>query len=281
MQMRALVTGASAGLGAEFCRQLAADGFALVLVARDEGRLRALAAQLSVETEVLVADLLTDDGLERVAARLQEGERPVDVLINNAGFAVAEPFHESAIGDERRMLELLSWVPLRLAHAALPGMRARGRGGILNVASLAGRLPSGTYAASKAQVIALSRSLHARYRRDGVTVTALLPGFVPTEFHERMGISPDVVPRAAWADASSVVRDGLRALRRRRGVVVSDWRYRVAAPLFALVPDRIVAGVGLGARIEEPQGDGTSLARRRSEEPPSGEQPVDEHRSHP
>lgn len=254
MEMRALVTGASAGLGAEFARQLATDGFALVLVARDESRLRALADELAtargVEVEVLPADLLDAVDLERVAARLADDARPVDVLVNNAGFAVAEAFHASSIDDERRMHELLSWVPLRLSHAALPGMRARGSGGILNVASLAGRLPSGSYSAAKAQVVALSRSLHARYARDGVSVTALLPGFVVTEFHDRMGVSPDVVPRAGWADASSVVRDGLRALRKRRRAVVSDWRYRLALPFLPLVPDRVIAGTGLGGRLD-------------------------------
>jgi uncharacterized protein len=252
MEMRALITGASAGLGAEFARQLAGDGFSLVLVARDERRLRALAEELGAvrgaDVEVLAADLTDADDLERVAARLADAARPVDVLVNNAGFAVAEPFEASAIEDERRMHELLSWVPLRLAHAALPGMRLRGRGGILNVASLAGRLPSGSYAAAKAQLIALSRSLHARYWRDGVTVTALLPGFVATEFHDRMGVSPDAVPAAAWADASTVVRDGLRALRKRRGIVVSDWRYRLAAPIIPLVPDRLSAALGIGGR---------------------------------
>ncbi|WP_306233732.1 SDR family NAD(P)-dependent oxidoreductase [Agrococcus beijingensis] len=256
MQMRALVTGASAGLGAEFARQLAADGFSLVLVARREERLRALAAELSAarpgtQIEVLVADLTDAAGLERVAARVAAADRPIDVLVNNAGFAVSEPFHASAIDDERAMHELLSWVPLRLAHAALPGMRARGHGGILNVASMAGQLPTGSYAAAKAQVIALSRSLHARYRRDGVSVTALLPGFVVTEFHDRMEIEPTAVPRAAWADASAVVRDGLRGLRRRRAVVVSDWRYRLAAPLLPLVPDRMAAGWGLAGRLED------------------------------
>jgi len=255
MDMRALVTGASAGLGAEFARQLAADGFSLVLVARDEARLRALADELAAargtEVEVLAADLLEHDDLERVAARLADGARPVDVLVNNAGFAVAEPFHASAIEDERRMHELLSWVPLRLAHAALPGMRARRRGGILNVASLAGRLPSGTYSAAKAQLLMLSRALRAQYRRDGVVVTALLPGFVATEFHERMGVDATTVPEIGWADASAVVRDGLRALRTRRGIVVADWRYRLAAPIAVLVPDRIIAGVGLGSRLDD------------------------------
>lgn len=250
MQLRALVTGASAGLGAEFARQLAADGLALVLVARDAARLRALADELPVPVEVLAADLTDPAALERVAARLADPEHPIDVLVNNAGFAVGESFDASAIEDERRMHELLSWVPLRLAHAALPGMRERGRGGILNVASLAGRLPSGTYASAKASVIALSRALAARYRRDGVRVTALLPGFVATEFHERMGVEPTSVPRIGWADARVVVRDGLRGLRRGRAVVVADWRYRLAAPLIPLVPDRVAAGFGLGGRIE-------------------------------
>ncbi|WP_413319284.1 SDR family NAD(P)-dependent oxidoreductase [Agrococcus sp. 1P02AA] len=248
MQMRALITGASAGLGAEFARQLAADGFSLVLVARDAERLAALASSLPVATEVLPADLTTDDGLELVAARLADAARPVDVLVNNAGFAVAEPFHASAVDDERRMHELLAWVPTRLAHAALPGMRERGRGGVLNVASLAGRLPSGTYSAAKAHLIVLSRSLSAQYRRDGVVVTALLPGFVPTEFHARMGVAPTSVPRAGWANASTVVRDGLRGLRTRRAVVVADWRYRLAAPLIPLIPDRVAASFGLGSR---------------------------------
>ncbi len=252
MEMRALITGASAGLGAEFARQLAADGFSLVLVARDEQRLRELADELAdsrgAEIEVLAADLTDAADLERVAARVADAGRHVDVLVNNAGFAVAEPFEASAIEDERRMHELLSWVPLRLAHAALPGMRSRGRGGILNVASLAGRMPSGSYAAAKAQLIVLSRSLHARYRRDGVTVTALLPGFVATEFHGRMGVSPDAVPEVAWADASAVVGDGLRGLRKRRGIVVSDWRYRLTAPIIPLVPDRVSAGFGISSR---------------------------------
>jgi uncharacterized protein len=253
MQLRALVTGASSGLGAEFARQLAGDGLALVLVARDAGRLERLAAELrsahAVAVEVLPADLTDSADLERVADRLADAAHPVDILVNNAGFAVAAPFHASAIDDERRMHELLSWVPLRLAHAALPGMRERGRGGILNVASLAGRMPTGTYAAAKAQVILLSRALHARYRRDGIAVTALLPGFVPTEFHERMGVEPSSVPRAGWADASTVVREGLRGLRRRRGLVISDWRYRLTAPLIPLLPDRLIAGFGIGDRL--------------------------------
>lgn len=240
MAMTALVTGASAGLGAELARQLAADGFRLVLVARDGSRLEALAASLAVPCEVLAADLTVPDDLERVAARLADAARPVDVLVSNAGFGLAAELADSDPADERRLLDLLAWAPLRLAQAALPGMLARGRGGILTVASLAGLLPTGSYAAAKAHAIALSRSIAAQHRADGIRATALLPGFVRTEFHERMGLRRTGVPALAWADAATVAREGLAGLRRGRAVVVSDWRYRAVRPVLPLVPDRML-----------------------------------------
>lgn len=256
MATTALITGASAGLGAEFARQLTELGVHVVLVARDEQRLTRLAHELGAEhttgdpnrdtpqaptAEVLAADLTTEAGLERVAARLADASRPVDILINNAGFGVYASFETSDIADERRMHELLSWAPLRLAHAALPGMLARGEGWILNVASVAAFTPTGTYSAAKAAVVSLSRSLNARYRRRGVRVTALCPGLLATEFHERMGEDHlPQLPRIAWADTRRVAREGLRALYAGRSVRVSDWRYRLTAPLTRLLPDRLL-----------------------------------------
>lgn len=239
----ALVTGASAGLGAEFARQLAAKRVDLVLVARDATRLEALARTLrsdhGVAVEVLPADLADAESLERVAARLVEPHRPIDILINNAGFGVYAGFEASDIDEERRLHEVLSWAPLRLSHAAVPGMLSRGRGWILNVASAAAFMPSGTYGSAKLAVVSLSRSLNARYGKRGVRVTALCPGLIATEFHERMGEDHlPGLPRIAWASASRVVREGLRALYRGQAVVVSDWRYRMLRPLMALVPDR-------------------------------------------
>lgn len=262
MRTTALVTGASAGLGAEFARQLAAMGVDLVLTARDEARLAALAASLRAEhgvaVEVLAADLTEADGLERVATRLSTGDPPVDILVNNAGFGVFESFETSRVADERRLHELISWAPLRLAHAAIPGMLARRRGWILNVASAAAFLPSGSYGAAKAGVVALSRSLNARYRGRGVGVTALCPGLLDTEFHERMGEAhlPAGLPAMAWADTSRVAREGLRALRRGRPVLVSDWRYRLLRPLMAVLPDRTLERLGStparGSRVPQP-----------------------------
>ncbi|MFT4232700.1 MAG: SDR family oxidoreductase [Leucobacter sp.] len=245
MTYTALITGASAGLGAEFARQLAARGVDLVLVARDAGRLEAPAGELrerfGIEVEVLAADLTDEAALEQVAERLTDAERPVDILISNAGFGVYDGFERSAIADERRLHELLSWAPLRLAHAAVPGMLARRRGWIMNVASVAAFTPSGTYGAAKAAVVSLSRSLAARYRRSGVRVTVLCPGLLDTEFHERMGVDHlPRLPRIAWADTERVAREGLRALHRGRPVLVSDWRYRLLRPLIAVLPDRVL-----------------------------------------
>ena len=240
MSYTALVTGASAGLGAEFCRQLAALGVDVVLVARSGQRLEALAKQLPTRTEVLVADLASGEGQRRVRERLSDPERPVDILVNNAGFGLGEGFHESDLADERRMHELLSWVPLALSHAVLPGMRERGRGWIINVASFAGLIPGGSYSAAKAATITLSRSLGLRHRAEGISVTALCPGFTHTEFHERMGAGEGGVPAFAWADAGTVVRDGIRAVRSGRLVAVSDAKYRLLRPLTGLVPRPIL-----------------------------------------
>lgn len=246
----ALITGASAGLGAEFARQFAAMRVDLVLVARDTARLEVLAdalrAEFGVTVEVLSADLTHPATLELVADRLSAETLPIDILINNAGFGVYESFEASAIGDERRLHELLSWVPLRLAHAAVPGMLSRGRGWILNVASAAAFMPSGSYGAAKASVVSLSRALNARYRSRGIHVSALCPGLVATEFHERMGEDhlPSGIPALAWADASVVVREGLRALYRGRSALISDWRYRALRPLVALLPDRLLERLG-------------------------------------
>ncbi|WP_125100098.1 SDR family NAD(P)-dependent oxidoreductase [Leucobacter chromiireducens] len=280
MAYTALITGASAGLGTEFARQLAALGVGVILVARDEERLTRLAAELdrartlgdpdraTGRSEVLAADLTTAAGLERVAARLADPARPVDILINNAGFGVYASFATSDIADERRMHELLSWAPLRLAHAALPGMLDRGAGWILNVASVAAFTPTGTYGAAKAAVVSLSRSLNARYRGRGVRVTALCPGLLATEFHERMGEDHlPQLPRIAWADTRRVARDGLRAVHAGRAVRVSDWRYRLTAPLTRILPDRLLERVSTTAA----QGAGETPAGGRAQRGDRGE----------
>lgn len=249
MTFRALITGASTGLGAEFARQLAARSIDLVLVARSAGALEELAVTLKerhrIDVEIIPADLTVSDDLEVVATRLQQLHSPIDILISNAGFGVYAGFEASDIVDERRLHELLSWAPLRLAHAALPGMLGRGQGWILNVASAAAFMPSGTYGSAKRGIVSLSQSLNARYRGTGVSVTALCPGLLATEFHERMGEDHlPALPAIVWAPVSRVAREGLRALYARKPVLVSDWRYRLVLPLVALIPARFLERLG-------------------------------------
>ena len=189
-----LVTGATAGIGHEFARQLAARGDDLVLVARDTARLEEVAADLAssygVATEVLTADLTDPAQLATVEARLADRGRPVDLLVNNAGFGLKGSFLDNDIETEQAQQDVLVRAVLRLTHAALGGMVERGTGGVINVSSVAAFLPRGTYSAAKAWVNSFSAWAHNEYGDRGVNVMALCPGFVKTEFHERLGVRP-------------------------------------------------------------------------------------------
>lgn len=232
----ALVTGATAGIGAEFARQLAARGHDLVLVARDEQRLAAFAAELSaahgIGIEVLTADLLDPHALARVEERVAAPDEPVDYLVNNAGHGLSGEFDENGVDDEVRLLEILATVPLRLTHAALSQMLPRRSGTVVTVASVAGFLPLGSYGAAKSWAITFSRWANAYYRSSGVTVAAVAPGFVRTEFHERMRVSREsIAPRWLWLDAERLVRSALRDADRGKAVSVPTLRYRAIVGL--------------------------------------------------
>lgn len=239
----ALVTGASAGLGNAFARRLAGDGHDLVVVARDTGRLDALAEQLGtahgVGVEVLTADLADRDACARVEARLADRDRPVDLLVNNAGYGLNTSFLRSTVDDQDRFLDVMVRAVLRLSHAAAGAMADRGRGAIVNVSSVAGFLPGGTYNAHKAWVTTFSEGLAEELGRKGVTVTAVCPGFVRTEMHERGDMDMSWVPDALWLDADDVVADTLRAVRRREAVVVPDVRYKTITALLRHTPRRL------------------------------------------
>ncbi|RYU14101.1 SDR family NAD(P)-dependent oxidoreductase [Nocardioides iriomotensis] len=236
----ALVTGPTAGIGASFARQLAARGDDLVLVARDSQRLEQLAAELraahGVEVEVLVADLADREQLARVERRVADSDRPVHLLVNNAGFGHKRPFLENSVEDEQQMLDVLVTAVLRLTHAALGAMVARGEGQVVNVSSVAGYLPRGTYSAAKAYVTSLSRWADATYRPQGVQVMALLPGFTKTEFHARMDVSRGSAPRWMWLDADRLVRDALADLDAGKQLSIPSKRYKVLAGLSRVVP---------------------------------------------
>jgi len=239
----AMVTGASSGIGRALAVRLAADGTDLVVVARRRDRLEELAEELSsahhVRVEVLVADVTDTAQLATVEDRLRSGEPPVDLLVNNAGLGAQGAFADIPLDWQESQIRLNVLAPVRLSHVALEGMLRRGRGGILNVSSIAGLQPMpnlATYAATKAYLSSFSHALHEEVRHRGVTVTALLPGFTRTEFHDAAGMNRSIVPKAAWMDADTVARAGLRAVARGRAQCVPGLGYRVLSVVSGLTP---------------------------------------------
>jgi len=236
----ALVTGPTAGIGRSFVAVLAARGYDLVLVARDRERLEELARSLSVEhrveVQVLVADLADRAAIAAVESRLADRSRPVELLVNNAGHGIKGSFVDTDVEDEQALLDILVTAVLRLSHAAAAPMVERGHGAIVNVSSVAGFLPRGTYGAAKAYVTSLTTSLDLTYRGRGVRAMALCPGFVRTEFHERMGLGRGFLPGWLWLDADRVVRDGLADLDRGRTVSVPSRRYALVAGFARYAP---------------------------------------------
>ncbi|MDF1706197.1 MAG: SDR family oxidoreductase [Aeromicrobium sp.] len=242
---RALITGASAGIGHGFADELARRGHDLVLVARNGERLAAVADDLrarhGIEVETLVADLSQRDGMQAVADCLSSVDAPVDLLVNNAGSGLPDWFGTTDIADEERQLDLLVRAPLVLMDAALKSMTGRRSGAIINVASLAAFTPRGTYSASKAYLVNLSQWADLHYAPSGVRVMALCPGFVRTEFHERGQMDMSGIKPWMWLSVESVVRDALADLDRGRAVSVPARRYKVLAAFARHAPAALVA----------------------------------------
>lgn len=250
----ALITGASAGLGAEFARQLAARQADLVLVARGADALEELAHQLrcehGVHVEVLTADLADEADVQRVAERISDAAAPIDLLVNNAGFGLPLQFADNDIDDEVRHLRVHVEAAMRLMHPAIRAMRGRG-GRIINVASVAGFISRSTYSACKSWLIGFSRWANAEYGKGGVSVTALCPGFTHTRFHERMGLAPgqEGVPSFLWLDAPRVVRAGLRDASLGRPVSIPSLRYKAIVAVSRLLPSGLTSRIARRGRV--------------------------------
>ena len=252
----ALVTGATAGIGKEFAIQLAARGHDLVLVARDVERLEELAAELrgqrGVQVEILPADLSDAAATRRVADRLADENAPVEILVNNAGFGMKKSFLVNDLEAEEGMLDVLVRAVLVLSHAAGRAMKARGHGQIINVSSVAGWLASGTYSAAKSWVTVFSEGLAGELAGSGVTVTALCPGFVRTEFHARAKIRDNAFPDAMWLDAPTLVRDCLADVEAGKVISVPSVTYKALSTLLKVVPRRFVRSGGVVTRHRPP-----------------------------
>jgi len=262
----ALVTGASAGLGAAFARACAARGHDLVLTARRRERLTALAAELAspaVTVHVLPADLSAPEGVATLLHGLEARGLSPDLLINNAGYSRTDAFTASPWAELAGELEVLVQAPLRLSHALAPAMVRRGHGRIVNVASLAGLLPATAgdtlYGPAKGFLIQQSRGLHLQLKGTGVHVTALCPGYTLTEFHDANGTRAEVsraYPRGMWMSAEAVVEAGLAGVDANRPVVIPGALNKALALAARLTPPGLAlrAVARHAARLEADHG---------------------------
>lgn len=256
---RALVTGASSGIGEAFARELAPRGTALVLVARSGDRLHALAEELrdshAASVEVLPADLTDAEDLARVEARIRDDDEIVDLLINNAGSGSVGRFVKLDLEREEAQIRLNVVAVMRLTHAALPGMRQRQHGGILNVSSMAGFQPTptmATYGATKTFVTSFTEAVHEELRGSGVHATVLCPGFTRTRFQAAAGVEEEAsaIPDPLWDDATSVARLGLTAVSANRAVAVPGIANRATSAASRVLPTALTRKVvALGSRL--------------------------------
>lgn len=243
----ALVTGGTSGIGATFARTLAARGDDLVLVARDKDRLDAMAEELTsahgIAVEVLPADLSVREQVDAVADRIEDPERPIDLLVNNAGFGLHSRLLNPDTSAHERALQVMCLAVLVLGGAAGRAMRDRGSGAIVNVSSTAGFVTMGHYSAVKGWVTAYSEGLSNELRNSGVQVTALCPGWVRTEFHERAGINVAKLPDPVWIDGQRLVDECLCDVARGRVVSIPTKRYKVAIFLARHAPRAVIRAV--------------------------------------
>ncbi len=243
----ALITGGTAGIGHAFAAEFARRGHRLVLVARDAERLGTVAAELeqlgAPAVETLPADLSTTEGRSAVEQRLKAPETddrpPVDTLVNNAGFGLHQAFSRTSVEDEDTLLDVHVRATMRLTHAALPGMIARGKGAVVNVASMAAFVPRGTYSAAKAWIVTFSESVAAEVSGSGVRCMALCPGFTHTEFHQRARVDTGDIPNWMWLNADDVVKTALRDLGRGVPVSIPGVQYKVLNAMSRYVPRSI------------------------------------------
>ncbi len=253
MSSWALVTGATSGIGESFTRLLASNRYNIVLEARAlpllQERAQALEEKYGVKTHVIQADLSTDEGCLKVEKYIADNQ--IDVLINNAGFGTNKAFTMSSLEIEQQLLDVLVRTPMRLMHVALPLMKQRNNGVIINVSSVAGYIAGGSYSASKSYLTVLSESLNTELSDTNVKVSALCPGFTRTEFHQRGRMSMKGLPTFMWLNSDRLVEQSWSDALKGQAVSVPGWQYKLLVLIVHVVPRSIVRKVGMNMRDKQ------------------------------
>ena len=248
--MKALITGASSGIGWHFADLLAREGYDLVITARDTQRLNHLAGEFHQKynrnIEVISADLTTDQGISLIENRIKDGD--IDVLINNAGYGLNQGFTKSDVIDEIAVLKILCEAPMRLAHASLPSMLAKNSGIIINVSSVAAWITGGHYSAMKSYLMVLSESLHTELAETDLKVCSLAPGFTHTEFHQRGKMKMDSLPNFMWLNADNVVITAWEDAKAGKAISIPGRQYRFLYLLLRFAPRGLVRKGGFSFR---------------------------------
>jgi short-subunit dehydrogenase len=255
MSSWALVTGATVGIGESFTRLLASHKYNIVLVARDlpklNERAESLEATYGVKTQVVQADLATDSGCAAVEKFIANNE--IEVLINNAGFGINKAFTVSDLDAEQQMFDVLTRTPMRLMHVSLPLMKARNKGVVINVTSVASWIAGGTYSAAKSYLTVLSESMHTELAGTNVKVSALAPGFTRTQFHQRGRMSMKGLPKFMWLDPDVVVATSWNETQKGKAVSIPGWQYKTLIFVMTTLPRAIVRKVGMNLRKKQPK----------------------------
>ena len=251
----ALITGATAGIGASYTKLLAKQGYDLVLVARDLPRLNKMAKELSktykVKVETIKADLTAPNQLIKVEKRLSNKSKPIEVLINNAGFGIKQSFTDSDIKKEQELLDVLVTAPMRLTHLVLPQMLKRDSGVIVNVSSVASWITGGTYSAAKSYLTVFSEYLHTELRGTNIKISALCPGFTRTEFHERGKMRMSGLPNFMWLTSDQVVAKSWRYVNANKVVCIPGWQYLILSTIARTAPRPLVRKLGMNVRRKQ------------------------------
>jgi short-subunit dehydrogenase len=212
-------------------------------------RAQGLEAKYQVQTHCIQADLSTDAGCSEVERYIANNR--IDVLINNAGFGINKAFTVSELEEEQKLLDVLVRTPMRLMHVALPLMKQRDRGVVINVSSVAGFIAGGTYSASKSYLSVLTESMHTELAGTNVKISALCPGFTRTEFHQRGRMSMKGLPSFMWLDSDELVAQAWRDALKGEAISIPGWQYRLLVFIIQRLPRSIVRKVGMSMRRKQ------------------------------